>query len=77
MNHCTACGEPIRWERTRNGKPIPLDAHPTPDGNVLRGKMAGQDCAEVLSGGPLEDAREHGADLYMPHHATCTEWGKI
>lgn len=32
---CRSCGAPIRWARTAAGKHIPLDATPTPDGNVL------------------------------------------
>ena len=31
---CKSCGAPIRWGRTGSGRNIPLDAAPTPDGNV-------------------------------------------
>lgn len=69
MPECRSCHAPIVWGVTRNGTPMPLDAEPTPDGNVLlQGKVA-----DVL--GPLElVAHDREArPLRMPHHATCPD----
>ncbi len=32
---CNRCGAEIRWYRTENGKPMPVDADPNPEGNVI------------------------------------------
>lgn len=74
MSACRSCGAGIVWAVTTSGKRMPLDADPTPAGNVQTTVEPPHDVlrAEVL--GPLEvelldpDAR---AGLRMPHHATC------
>jgi hypothetical protein len=74
MGRCRSCGAEITWARTAaNDRPMPLDAQPTPDGNV---RLDG-DVATVL--GPLDvealtDVQR--AALRMPHHATCPNWRK-
>jgi hypothetical protein len=35
MATCRSCGAAIRWERTVNDKPIPLDPGPVADGNLM------------------------------------------
>lgn len=69
---CRYCPARIRWARTTNGNPIPLDADPTDDGNVVLDETGLE--AGVL--GPLdaELARQEGIDLFMPHHATCPNY---
>lgn len=73
---CRACGAAIVWARTINDRPIPLDAEPNPAGNVILDGTT----AHVLGGDgqtiPFELAHLADADRHMPHHATCTEWGK-
>ena len=32
---CTACGAPIRWERSAKGVANPLNPEPDPNGNVV------------------------------------------
>ena len=59
---CRSCGAPIRWERTVNGKAIPLDPDPVADGNFgIRndGKVAS------IHGFPDDAPR------YVTHFATC------
>lgn len=34
MDECRSCNANIFWGRTRNDKSIPIDAEPTPDGNL-------------------------------------------
>ena len=68
---CRACGEPMLFASTRNGKAMPVDALPQPGGNVRLHRHDGLLSAEVL--GPLEQhgAEENGEPLHYPHHATC------
>jgi hypothetical protein len=61
---CKSCGAPIRWERTVNGKPIPLDPEPVEDGN-----LGIRDDGRVYHQG--EDALDLGVPLYKTHFATC------
>lgn len=34
IDHCKSCKAPIRWVHTANGKRMPLNADPVPDGNI-------------------------------------------
>ena len=68
MNACRSCGAEIRWVRTAaNGKAMPLDALPTPAGNV-----------EITPAGAVVHAQAtlDGGERWMPHHATCPNWGR-
>lgn len=77
MSACRSCGAAILWARTKNGKAMPLDAEPTPEGNVvLTGEVVPSargavPICEVLAGPDL-----FGAPLRMPHHATCPQADK-
>lgn len=74
MATCRSCRADIEFVRTPANRAMPLDAQPSPDGNVRL--VNGQ--AHVL--GPLEVAAltdDERAQLRMPHHATCpqgAEW---
>ena len=69
MSTCRSCGAEIVWAVTATGKRMPVDAATHPDGNV----QLDRDHATVL--GPLDRlfAADQGADLHMPHHATCPD----
>lgn len=69
---CKSCHAPIIWGLTRNDTPMPIDAEPTPDGNVL----VLEDRSVVVLG-PLElSIHNHDEQpLRMPHHATCPDAG--
>jgi hypothetical protein len=71
---CKGCSQPIRWTRTPQGRPMPLD--PEPIGVTLdpRGPLT-----VVLEDGSVKKARKHeGTDTYEPvmarvsHFATCS-----
>lgn len=65
---CKRCHARVRWEKTENGRPIPLDVVPNPKGNVvLREKTATDTRACVLRKG-----EETNETRYMPHVATCS-----
>lgn len=72
MNVCTSCGAPVVrlvHERTRGRAPI--DAAPTPDGNVRLLGETGE--YEVLTGDALAQARERGEALHLNHFVTCPD----
>lgn len=76
MATCRACQGSITWARTRNGRGMPLDPIATPEGNVqLVATGSAPIFADVLAGERLAEARAAGTVLYMPHHATCPNWG--
>lgn len=62
---CQSCGAAIRWAKTTKGKPIPLDAEPCDDGNVV----LEANVAIVL--GPLERVQRGSETRYVAHFSTC------
>jgi hypothetical protein len=60
---CRSCGASIRWERTANDKPIPLDPEPVADGN-----LALRDDGRVYS---LPPSDLDSVPRYVTHFATC------
>lgn len=67
MPRCRSCPAQIRWVRTNKGGKMPLDDKPVVGGNII---MIGG-LAVTLTGDELEEARETGERLWMPHWATC------
>lgn len=61
------CRADLRWVLSKNGKRMPLDLKPHPQGNVEIVDGIGN----VLGGEPLEEARRLGVDLFLMHRATC------
>lgn len=74
MSTCRSCGATIRWAVTEKGKRIPLDADPSPRGNM----RLGPDGTAINIGSGTEPSlfSEQGVDLFMPHHATCPSAGE-
>lgn len=71
MTRCRSCQAPIRFARTKNGKPMPLDPEPDPVGNVV---IDANGTAHVAATADQRSLAEHmGWPLYMPHHATCPQ----
>lgn len=73
MTNCRSCAAQIEFVRTVAGRTMPLDAAPTPEGNV----RIIDGLAHVL--GPLDTAvltEAERAELRMPHHATCPDAGE-
>jgi len=67
---CSSCGEPIYFAKTSSGKPMPVDAEPSDQGNVLLALDADtrQLKAEVLGRGTEPPA---GRNVYLSHFVTC------
>lgn len=79
ITNCQSCQAPIRWVKTwKNGKAMPLDAEPVPDGNIVL--IGGK---SVVINPKTEDGPEHEGcthpthcrvpDMahYKSHFATC------
>lgn len=62
---CKSCGAEIIWAKTRMGKVMPLDAKPSPNGNMAY--AAGETHAYTEA-----DAKLH-RDRYTSHFATCPD----
>lgn len=64
---CKSCGAPMIWARTRKGNLIPLDAEPTPEGNI------------ILKDGIAHVMKKGQSDLfdqdrrYLSHFVTCPQ----
>lgn len=61
--------------KDENAKPNPIDAHGTPDGNLVLNREAG--LYRFATGNEKEMAREYGKKLYTSHFATCPNAGKF
>lgn len=78
---CEACGAAIIWSQTTKGNLMPLDAEPTPSGNILldtspttQPRLAE---ATVLGARKALEARDAGRTLYKSHFATCPKAGEF
>lgn len=81
MSACRSCGATIRWVHTANGRAMPIDADPDPNGNVLftgrnvrndRGVAAPE--VRVETQAPMFDDT---TSRYLSHFTTCPnadEW---
>lgn len=70
MSRCRSCGADIFFATTVNGKPQPIDARPTAEGNLELENRDGRLFVTVV--GPLERLLAEGErPLYLAHHASC------
>lgn len=62
---CGTCGANIFWAQTENGKPMPIDAEPVANGNII--------IRPALIAHYLAKAEQPPADVlrYVSHFATC------
>lgn len=65
---CRSCHADIVWVEMPSGKKNPLDAQPSPIGNV---RLGDGDKAAPLKEAEVLKAREDGEALYISHFATC------
>lgn len=63
---CRSCSAPIRWEKTENGRNMPLDAEPSPAGNIYLRKGLAL-CVSAKNVPPPD------APLYLSHFARCPQ----
>ncbi len=70
---CSTCGAPIRWAMGHNGKRIPLDAEPAPNGNVRIAPSNLPDVGTWATYVTRESPAAPGEVLYLSHFATCPD----
>ena len=68
MATCKACGEAIKWIRTRAGKAMPVDADSLAQHELKPGVTVVTETGDVLRGGRHIASAAYG---YVPHWATC------
>ena len=75
MAVCTACGAPMRWAYTENGKRIPLDIDPNTGelATVNNGNLAltGEDRTVAGQTLPVVAYVKAGTGPHITHFATC------
>lgn len=70
-SECKKCGAEILWAETKRGKRMPVDAEPTPGGNVELHEFRGELLAHVHNARSIAAARQR-AELHTSHFQTCT-----
>lgn len=73
---CRSCGAPIFWAETEQGKSMPVDKDPRPDGNLalwFRGN--GTPNPKLIVRHYDERAEAQGANRYSSHFASCAQAG--
>lgn len=70
LGKCRSCGAAILWVTMEpSGKKNPLDAEPSPNGNIVASE-GGK--GMVVKGDQLLQLREAGSPLYLSHFASCS-----
>lgn len=75
---CRRCGGTLRFIRTREGKAMPVEPVPNPDGNVaaLKTSRGRYIDAHVIRPDEDRDALAAGGySVFMPHFAVCRDEG--
>jgi hypothetical protein len=69
MSACRSCGASIIWTETVNGKTMPLDEDPDPDGNFTLDESHEPPVAEHIAGRMIAPKEER----FTSHFATCPD----
>ncbi len=67
-SHCRSCGAPIIWAETVNGRRMPLDEDPDPDGKFVLDETREPPLATFAPTDPGE--------RFQSHFATCPDSDK-
>lgn len=70
MSACRSCGAAVTWCVTEAGKSMPVDAAPTPGGNLVI-RRSGPALVAVVVSPLLESNEERAEPHYTSHFATC------
>jgi hypothetical protein len=80
MATCSSCGAKILWAITKNGKRMPLDAEPHPQGNIVIDDVLPPPphtpSAAVLDGHALGVAWAAKVPVHFSHFVTCPNAAK-
>jgi hypothetical protein len=66
---CSSCGAAIIWTTTKLGRPMPVDAEPTPTGNIVL-VDGGGGAPKAIYKRP-EEIAALSCERYISHFATC------
>lgn len=79
MIACRSCGAPIQWATSTQGRVVPVDLQPSPDGNlvlVAEGRVT-RALNTAVSEGPrhaeVQAALAAGSPRFKSHFATCPQ----
>ena len=65
---CRKCGKETLWlKHKESGKPAPIEAEPSPNGNIF---ISGE-LYRIATKKEIVKAKEIGKPLYLNHFATC------
>lgn len=75
IDKCSACDAPIVWASTSAGGKMPVDAEPTPDGNLLLLATVDRRWVAIVIGKATRQAgtRAVMGERHTSHFATCTD----
>lgn len=72
IEQCNSCRANVIWALTTRGKRMPVNAEPSPDGNIAIGPVTGRDGLPVAR--VLNTTQQFGRkDLRTSHFATCKD----
>ena len=66
---CFSCGAIVIWCHTTSGGRMPVNAEPSPNGNLM---MHENGAIEALNRAEVVKAKAAGMPLYLSHFATCS-----
>lgn len=69
MSQCKSCDAEIIWVTTENGKDMPIDAQPSPDGRFRKERVEGN--KKIVHYVRDNELEENTARLYTTHFETC------
>ncbi|QGJ87298.1 hypothetical protein SEA_WOCKET_52 [Gordonia phage Wocket] len=76
LKRCRGCSELIFFAVTRDGRSIPVDHKPRPDGNLAVAPLQDGEKAPratVVTPGQAAGMRASGVPVFAPHFASCPE----
>jgi hypothetical protein len=76
MSSCQSCKKPIIWlKNARTGSVNPIEAAPSPDGNLVIDRANAR--YRVATAAEKTLAAATGKNLYISHFATCPDAGNF
>jgi hypothetical protein len=73
VSACRSCRAPIVWARTVNGKRMPVDRDPTPDGNLVLAVPGVDDTEPYVTVVDPDQPMLDDPPRYRSHYATCPD----
>lgn len=71
MPKCRACPAQIWWAKTEKGKPMPVNAHPSDEGNLIIVSRPPQSASVIVHVLHADEDPPPEVQRYTPHFASC------